>query len=295
MKRTRWLLIERIPSPLALLILVSASAAAAQSAVAEEATPQVTWFREAVDALRQAEGLPRLREDASQNYQMQRRLETLLAERPADTPDASRLADTVAATYHWHHREFVASGESPSDLLAGLSNQPAYRDAVLWPEATHLATGCAQDPHGRLWCVGCVMREMIEQLMHGESSSFGCGEVRSRFITGRTQYPFVRVRFYKGEGDPTDCWGPGHRVDVRPDQTDGAFKVAFPTTDLEEGYHQVILCVSGYGDPDYTIAAQTGLRVSAFRVPAPSPGSSTPPTSITPVPPERTSDSRRKR
>jgi hypothetical protein len=262
-KRTRWLRIERIPLPLVLLPLVSASVTAAQSAVAEEVAVGGVWLQEIVDGMRQAEGLPGLREDAWQDYSMQKRLGELLAEQRTEVLDPGRVMEVVAWTYHWHRREFVASGESPSDLLADLGHQPAFNDAVLWPEATHFAFGCAQDTQGRLWCVGCAMREMIEELMHGGDWEFrpGGGGARSHFITGRTQYPFVRIRFYKGDGDPTDCWGPGHRVDVRPDQTGGAFEVALPTSDLEGGDYQVILCVSGYGDPDYTIAAQTVFRV----------------------------------
>jgi hypothetical protein len=230
-------------------------------ALAEEATVQDAWLRDAVDALRQAEGLSSLRADTRQSGFMQRRLETLLMEQRADTFIPGRMTEAVATTRHWQHRDFVASGDSRSGLLEGLREQATFRAAVLWPEATHFAFGCAQDADGQLWCVGCVTRHMVELDMNLlDAEYFFEGSSRwSLTLSGRTQYPFVRVRFYKGEEDPTEYRGPDHHVDARPDHN-GAFRVTLPISMFGEGDYRIVIYVSE-GGAEYTIAAHKRFHV----------------------------------
>ena len=232
-------------------------------ALADDATPQDAWLQEVVDELRQAEGLGGLKADESQSSFIQRKLETLLGGQWADRLEPAELAArAVADVPHWHHRHFVSFGEPGSDVLGRLKERSAFRAAVLWPEATHMAFGSARGAEGRLWCVGCVTRQMVELGPHESSWELyaGGGTGKSYTLCGRTQYPFVRVRFYQGDDDPTDPWGPGHRVDVKPDHT-GVFRIPVPASELDEGEYRVVFYVSGYGDADYTIAAHMIIGV----------------------------------
>ncbi len=247
-------------------------------APAEESTVQDPGFRDAVDALRQAKGFPSLRDDTLGSFFIQKKLETLLMDQQADTLDPGRVVEAVGATLHWRHRNFVASGDSRPDLLAALREQPAFLAAVLQPEATHLAFGCAQGARGRLWCVGCVMRQMVELgLFEGGLALLdGGGSLTSFTLSGRTQYPLLRARFYKGDEDPIEYRGPDHHVDAEADDT-GAFRVKLPISMFGEGDYRIFLYVKEHSDAKYTIAAHTRFHVGA------SPSTATGPPTVEPI------------
>ena len=163
----------------------------------------------------------------------------------------------------WDKRGFTALSESEEQLLGELQGTPAFREALLRPDATHLALATGSRLSGESWCVVYITRRVIslnDLVCQADES----GHAVATYL-GTSSYRHVRARFYRGAEDPLTYQGEDYCTDFETNEG-GEFQVTLPVSMFGEGEYRVVFYVRKPHEPDYRIAACVVLPV---RLPVP--------------------------
>jgi len=244
---------------LVILALVCVAGLAASGQASGQVSVSDAEIVREVNSRRLSEGLATLEMDAILSDVLRRKIDRAAAsETEAFTMDADWTRDLVSCIPDWDVSYFLGSGETESDVLQGLMAQPEFVQAVVRPEATHLAMACHTRSSGGRQCVVCIIRRLVDLgPFEVEVAEDGPTQLT---IQGTSSFPLLRVSFCKGTAEPTVYEGEQHTTHATTDES-GRFRVTLPISMFGEGDYRIAVYVAERSDAEYAIAASTRFRV----------------------------------
>jgi hypothetical protein len=100
----------------------------------------------------------------------------------------------------WEKQCYVVEAESEDLLLTELDASYGFAEAVLEPDASHVAAAVGRIPDGGAWCAVCVIQKLLSiGGSHGKVSPGFSGSSGSATLTftGLSGYPDVLVEYYE--------------------------------------------------------------------------------------------------
>lgn len=212
-----------------------------------------------INAVRVAQGLDSLEVDPIRCSSIENRMEKLVKSSGVTEVELNWAHEFDRCVADWEKQGFLATGYSESSVLQKLEEMPGFTEAVLRPDASHIALGIRRNPSGNLLCVVYIIRRLV--FLNPFEASVAFDGPTYFTISGRSRYKFLRVRFYKGAEPPTLYEGQeDYSVDLEADES-GEFRVTLPISRFGLGEYQIVAYVSGERDGEYVPAVHTSYEV----------------------------------